>query len=107
MSREPELLKGANVKREYLILKQPHDGEQSWNLSGPFVLAARNPLHAARLVRHHWPAYLCNHVRVETHALEVRLHGENAMATPAFVSDRRGQIIPSAAHYSRLTGKFL
>jgi hypothetical protein len=87
------------MKRKYLVHKQPRDGEQSWNVSGPFVVVARNPLHAARVARHRWPAYLSNHVRVETHALEVRQYGESAMVALAFISDRRGQLIPSSARY--------
>jgi hypothetical protein len=85
------------MKRKYLVSKVPNAKEAAYNLSGPFIVHARNPLHAARLVRHNWPSYLCNHVRVETNALSVREYENPASA--AFISDRRGQVLPSVARH--------
>lgn len=92
-----ERRKGKKMKRKYLGCKVPREGEQSYNISGPFVVVARNPLHAARLMRHRWPAYLSNHIRVETHALAITPYGD--VDAPAFISDRVGQVIPSSARY--------
>lgn len=85
------------MKRKYSVKVVPNSGEQSYSMSGPFVVRARNPLHAARLVRHHWPAYVSNHVSVETRRLAVREYGDQESA--AFISDRRGKLIPSAARF--------
>lgn len=82
------------MKRKFLVSKLPN-GDQIYGMSGPFVVVARNPLHAARLARHNWPSYLSNHVREETHALAVRSYGDQT--SPAFVSDRRGKVIPRCA----------
>jgi hypothetical protein len=86
------------MKRQYVVSKMPREGEQSYNISGPFVVRAHNPSHAARLTRHRWPSYLSNHIQVETHALAVTPYED--MNAPAFVSDRRGLVIPSAARYA-------
>lgn len=83
--------------KKFLIRKIANDGDQQYNMSGPFVVRARNPLHAARLARHKWPHYLSNHIRVETNALAVSLYGDQ-MCKP-FISDRRGSVIPSAARF--------
>lgn len=83
------------MKTRFFVRKIANPGEEQYNVSGPFVVVARNPLHAARLVRHKWPAYLSNHVCEETHALEVFPYAdENARP---FISDHRGRVIPSRA----------
>lgn len=87
------------MKRKYLVLALPEADRQPWQAPGPFVVIARHPAHAARLARHRWPAYLSNHVREETHALAVHAYGDE-FSRP-FLSDRRGQVIPSAARFHR------
>jgi hypothetical protein len=87
------------MKRKYFVRQVPNSPVSTVNISGPFVVIARNPLHAARLVRHKWPGYLGNHVSVETHALSVIECGD--MVSLAFISDRRGLVLPNVTrHYS-------
>jgi hypothetical protein len=86
------------MKRKFIINLIPNAGEPEYRVSGPFVVVARHPAHAARLVRHKWPSYLGNHICQETNALSVREWDDPARA--AYVSDRRGQWLPSSRRFA-------
>lgn len=54
---------------------------------GPWVVRARSPRGAFRVVRNGWPHWLTNHLRQETHVLECE----------GVQSDRRGRVLSRAA----------
>ncbi len=85
------------MKNKFIVRIVANPSQQPWDVSGPFVVSARNPAHAARLARHQWPQHMSNHVRVEDNALAVRPYGKQDGGD--FVSDRRGLVIPSAARF--------
>jgi hypothetical protein len=86
------------MKRKFIISLIANPNEPEYRLSGPFVVVARHPAHAARLTRHRWPSYLGNHVCQETNALSVT-PWDNPEARP-YVSDRRGEWLPSSRRFA-------
>jgi hypothetical protein len=86
------------MKRKFIVSKIANPDEPDYRLSGPFIVVARHPAHAARLVRHRWPSYLGNHICQETNALSVRQW--DAPDAPAYVSNRRGQWLPSSRRFN-------
>ena len=81
------------MKTRFIVIPAGNPNVEAWRMPGPFIVFARHPAHAARLVRHKWPHYLTNHVSEEMYSLEVR--GFSNPEAPAYVSDHRGRVIPS------------
>lgn len=79
----------ASQKIEYVVSKRPRPTDCGWGNSGPFVVRAASPVGAVRMVRNRWKAYLTDHVRCETHILDVCEPG----AAVCYSSDRVGKLL--------------